>query len=278
MVNSKHQMTLLPARQVTKGTPMKNTSLTLSFVSLLFAAPVISGCLMESADEAERMAELESHFSLDADDIAFEYVEGRGQITVYVEVDERAAELAGEGLYMNAQWSLPDGTRKQSSARLATTKTAGPAFRYILPMVGEGTYEFVVEEVEGDGGVVLAGSDVTGTMTIVGSNVNFLNSLPGADCPESFLVGGVGNDILPGTMGKSDTIQGKHGNDTITGHDCTDFLHGNAGADDLFGNGGADVLYGGGGNDKLVGGLDVDWCYGGSGVDTFSKCEIIIAD
>ncbi len=65
------------------------------------------------------------------------------------------------------------------------------------------------------------------------------------------IVGGAGNDSLPGTAG-DDNIRGEGGNDILLGGDGRDELIGNGGNDTLDGGSGRDLLFGNSGDDVYL--------------------------
>lgn len=92
-----------------------------------------------------------------------------------------------------------------------------------------------------------------------------------------------GNDVLVGSIGRTDTLIGGAGNDTIYGKPLTpdysylvdaDTIRGGDGDDLIYGAGGDtdtwdgnDMLYGDGGNDRIFGSFGDDLMYGGTGND-----------
>ncbi len=98
----------------------------------------------------------------------------------------------------------------------------------------------------------------------------------------TFIVGGIGNDVLVGTTGNDfvyggagndrlfllpgdDVGNGGTGDDFIAGDAGRDLMVGGLGSDELVGGKGADVLSGDGGTDDLYGGADNDVLSGGRG-------------
>ncbi len=74
------------------------------------------------------------------------------------------------------------------------------------------------------------------------------------------------NNLVLGTSGNDDPLDGGNGSDCIVG---------GAGNDVLSGKQGNDVLIGGDGNDKLYAGQGEDICYGCIASETLSGCETI---
>lgn len=132
---------------------------------------------------------------------------------------------------------------------------------------------------DGNGLVIgSVGNEVDGTATLVGGNVEFVQSSDPASFVYTAESGGSSDDatatvdsiagatlngtssaeILIGREGANDTISGLGGSDVLVGNGGDDTLGGGAGADMLLGGAGTDVLDGGDGNDYLDGGEDTD--------------------
>ena len=101
---------------------------------------------------------------------------------------------------------------------------------------------------------------------IISTNIQVTNSGPGnnvlngedaADNPHHT---GSNNDLLIGTEGQDDILNGLGGYDVLVGGSGNDVLNGGDGND---------VLAGGAGNDYLIGGSGIDWLEGGDGNDTY---------
>lgn len=92
---------------------------------------------------------------------------------------------------------------------------------------------------------------------------------------DDWLIGGSGNDIIFGQLGKDfissnggdDVLSGGSGDDELKAGSGDDVLLGGAGDDLLRGQSGHDDLFGGVGNDVLKGGRGHDWLFGGVGDD-----------
>ncbi|GIK99904.1 MAG: hypothetical protein BroJett029_41130 [Alphaproteobacteria bacterium] len=132
---------------------------------------------------------------------------------------------------------------------------------------------------DGNGLVIgSVGNEVDGTATLVGGNIEFVQSSDPASFVYTAESGGSSDDatatvdsiagatlngtssaeILIGREGANDTISGLGGSDVLVGNGGDDTLGGGAGADMLLGGAGTDVLDGGDGNDYLDGGEDTD--------------------
>lgn len=133
------------------------------------------------------------------------------------------------------------------------TYTVADSFQSLMSgQTGSDTFTYTMRDGAG------ATSTATVSLNIIGANEPVAIVNPPAPGPGA-IVGGAGDDILPGTTG-ADTIYGQAGKDTLTG--------GN-GADTLYGGADNDTLDGGAGNDILNGGLGRDDLTGGTGADTF---------
>ncbi|WP_415402818.1 calcium-binding protein [Tateyamaria sp. SN3-11] len=82
-------------------------------------------------------------------------------------------------------------------------------------------------------------------------------------------VGSAQNDMIYGTHGHGNILQGSTGNDRIFGLQGNDTLMGGADNDTLYGGTGNDSLFGDAGDDMLIGGMGTDFLTGGAGADTF---------
>jgi hypothetical protein len=82
--------------------------------------------------------------------------------------------------------------------------------------------------------------------------------------------GGLGDDVITGSLTIASTLNGNDGNDVLTGGTAADTISGGIGNDSIVGGAGADSLVGGAGNDTFVGGTGVDTMTGGTGKDTYS--------
>jgi len=145
-----------------------------------------------------------------------------------------------------------------------------------------------------DGNGLVIGSvdadDLAGTVSLVGGDVQFVQSSDPASFVYTAEAGGSSDDatvtvdsvgvgtrsgtanaeIRIGRDDADDTINGLAGSDVLVGNGGNDTLDGGAGADMLLGGAGADVLDGGDGNDYLDGGddTDADVLMGGADNDT----------
>lgn len=97
----------------------------------------------------------------------------------------------------------------------------------------------------------------------------FLASVPGVHH-----IGTSAANMLVGTMGGADWLEGRGGDDTLVGFEGNDTLSGGAGDDILGGGEDADRLSGGSGNDKLFGQAGADTLIGGTGDDSYEVDDV----
>ena len=91
---------------------------------------------------------------------------------------------------------------------------------------------------------------------------------------DTFVVGGVGRDVLIGGSGR-DVLIGGGGSDAISGGAGDDLLVGASGRDTIDGGSGNDLIFGGNGRDVLIGGLDSDTLQGQKGNDKLYGTSLI---
>jgi Ca2+-binding RTX toxin-like protein len=112
-------------------------------------------------------------------------------------------------------------------------------------------------------------SDHDGMERIVGTGYGDLIETGTADGERMTVEGGVGSDILKGSLGH-ESLYGGAGHDVMDSRWGDDFLFGGDGHDDMRGGSGNDWMRGGTGNDQMIGETGRDTMWGDDGDDRMS--------
>jgi Ca2+-binding RTX toxin-like protein len=124
--------------------------------------------------------------------------------------------------------------------------------------IAEDSFDYTLEDADGDqdtASLDITNVDAQGREVIEGTAGDD-DSVDGTS-DDDLLIGNDGNDVLKGKDG-SDELRGGEGNDTLRGGSGDDLLLGEEGEDELFGGAGNDILVGGAGQDELTGGTGSD--------------------
>ncbi|MGB3245304.1 MAG: S8 family serine peptidase [Sulfitobacter sp.] len=158
-----------------------------------------------------------------------------------------------------------DGGADNDTLDLSGWTNAAIAFDVDL---GAGTYEYLPNGFGVNGEYILLNVE-----NVIGSDFN--DVIRGSSGVANLLNGGAGNDTITAVgLSDVDTVNGGAGNDVIFGGLNAQVLNGDAGNDTIYGDdatpasGVGDTIDGGAGNDSIVGANGADMVIGGTGSDT----------
>ena len=152
-----------------------------------------------------------------------------------------------------------------SAGDIDTAVYLGPVTNYAFGSTADG--RLTVTDISAD---PIEGSDtLSGIERLSFSDGLTLNIITGTNGNDNPLNGTDGDDLILGFAG-NDVLFGGLGNDVLIGGLGNDQLNGGLGNDMLFGNEGTDTLNGNEGNDTLNGGTENDTLNGGVGDDTYT--------